>query len=207
MSVTIFDVEQNTPEWIACRIGIPTASQFHTVMARGRSGSNSKTRLKYMRQLAGERITGEPMESFSNGFTDRGHAMEAEARAFYALMKDVEPQQVGFIRNGHESQYCGCSPDALIGNDGMLELKSKSPHVLIEVLEINEAPSEHLQQIQGQLWVAEREWCDLCCYWPKMPKFIKRVFRDENYIRDMSITVKDFNDELQELTQRMIAKI
>lgn len=194
----IIDCEQGTPEWFAARAGIPTASQFATVMANGRGGAESKTRRTYMLKLAGEILTGTPMDSFSNVHTDRGHEMEPDARNFYAFLHDVEPQLVGFIRSGN----MGASPDSLIGTDGMLEIKTKLPHLLLDLLLRDEFPPDHMAQCQGQLWVAQREWVDLVCYWPNMPKFVKRVHRDEEYISKLSSAVDQFNAELAEIVAR-----
>lgn len=206
MTITIFDeVEQGTPEWYAVRMGIPTASMFSTVMASGRGGGDSKTRATYMRKLAGEALTGEPMENFTNGYVERGKRMEAEARDYYAMQTDTDPEQVGFIRYQYETGATGGSPDALIGNDGLLEIKTKAPHLLIETIESDRMPPEYRHQQQGLLWLAKREWCDLCCYWPKMPKFIKRTYRDEDMIQDIKNAVYAFNDELALLVERMRA--
>ncbi len=194
----VHDMPQGTPEWFAVRRGLPTASQFATIMAKGRSGGESKTRQTYLYKLAGERITGEPMDSFSNHHMERGHEMEPEARQYYAFMRDAEPQLIGFITNGPK----GCSPDSLIGADGMLEIKTKLPHLLLGVLEADDFPAEHRAQCQGQLWVAEREWVDLVCYWPKMPPFIKRAYRDEAFIAQLSTAVDQFNDELEALVAK-----
>lgn len=195
----IFDCEQGTSEWLSCRAGIPTASNFATVMASGVGGGASKTRAKYMRQLAGEIITGEPTEGYSNGHMDRGHVMEPEARKRYAFLADADIRQVGFIRNGPK----GCSPDSLVGANGMLEIKSKLPDLVIECWERNSFPPEHKAQCQGALWVAEREWIDIVVYWPAMPVFIKRAYRDEPYIAALSMAVDLFNSELGSLVDRV----
>jgi hypothetical protein len=196
----IMDCEQGSPEWFAARAGIPTASQFSTVMASGRGGAESKTRRTYMLKLAGEIITGDPMDSFSNAHTERGHEMEPEARNFYAFRHDVDPQLIGFIRNGN----AGASPDSLIGENGLLEIKTKLPHLLIDVTLRGEFPTDHKAQCQGQLWIAEREWIDLICYWPKMEPFIARAYRDEEYIKQLARAVDQFNDELAEIIARLI---
>ena len=99
MTIQIIECEQNTPQWYEARLGIPTASMFATVMASGRGGGESKTRADYMRKLAGEILTGEPMEAFSNSNMERGKIMEDEARDLYAFLKNCEPQRVGFIRS------------------------------------------------------------------------------------------------------------
>jgi hypothetical protein len=206
MSMEIFtDIEQGTPEWHACRIGIPTASMFATVMANGRGGGESKTRRKYMLQLAGEQLTGQLMETYSNGDMKRGKAMEAEAREFYAFQNDAEPVKVGFVRNGSEFNRYGCSPDSFVGTNGLLEIKTAKPDVLIEIIDRpgGTLPPEHKAQVQGQLWVCEREHLDFVAYWPKMPKCIRRVYRDEAYIAGLASAVSDFNAELYELVQRL----
>lgn len=194
----IHNCEQGTAQWLAARAGIPTASMYATVMASGKGGADSKTRRTYMLKLAGEIMTGDPMDSFSNAHMERGHEMEPEARSYYAFLNDCEPEQIGFIRNG----TTGASPDSLIGANGILEIKTKLPHLLLDVLLRDDFPPDHKAQCQGQLWVAEREWIDLVCYWPKMPKFIKRAYRDEEYIGQISSAVDKFNDELAEIVTR-----
>lgn len=196
--IQVHNMPQGTPEWFSARRGLPTASQFATIMAKGRAGADSKTRKTYLYKLAGEIITGEPMDSFTNHHMARGHEMEPEAREMYAFLRDAEPEQVGFIVNGAK----GCSPDSLIGKDGMLEIKTKLPHLMLEVHESGGFPSEHAAQCQGQLWVAEREWVDLICYWPKMPPFIQRAYRDEELIKQISAAVDQFNDELNTLVAK-----
>lgn len=195
----IIDCEQGTPEWFAARMGIPTASEFSTVMASGRGGGESKTRKTYLLKLAGEIITGEITDSYTNAHMERGKVMEEEARDFYALTADVDPQRVGFIVNGPK----GCSPDSLIGDVGMLEIKTALPHILADLILRDAFPPEHKAQTQGALWVAEREWIDLMVYWPKMPRFVKRAFREESYIKEMSAAVDQFNAELAETVERL----
>lgn len=199
--ISIFNCAQGTEEWYLARAGIPTASMFATVMASGRGGGESKTRAKYMRQLAGEIITGKPIEGYSNHHMERGHEMEPEARDLYAFATDTVPEIVGFVRNGNK----GCSPDSLVGANGMLEIKTKLPDLLIECLERDDFPPEHRAQCQGALWVAEREWIDITVYWPGMPVFIKRAHRDESYIKTVAGAVDQFNDELAALVERVRA--
>lgn len=191
----VFDFEQNTEEWLRARMGIPTASEFSSILAKGQG----KTRATYMRKLAGEIITGEPMENFNSFHMERGKIMEEEARSFYAFMRSVELQQVGFIRNGEK----GCSPDCLIGDDGMLEIKTQKPDLIIDTILKDQFPPEHKAQCQGALWVAEREWIDIIVYWPKFPPFIKRATRDEEYIANLSDEVGRFNVELHELVEKI----
>lgn len=201
MTIQIIECEQGSTEWLAARAGIPTASMFATVMASGKAGADSKTRATYMRKLAGEILTGQPMENYSNAHMERGHVMEGEARDLYAFMTDEEPELVGFIRNGQK----GASPDSLVGANGALEIKSKLPHILIEVLLSGDVPPEHKAQCQGQLWVAEREWIDFVAYWPGLPLFVKRMTRDEPYIATMSKAVDLFNDQLADMVEQVRA--
>lgn len=195
MTVQIITCDQGSPEWLAARVGIPTASEFSTVMAKG----EGKTRKAYMLKLAGEILTGEPMESYSNGHMERGKIMEDEARDLYSFIKDVEPVRVGFIRNGDK----GCSPDSLIGERKGLEIKTALPHIQIDRLMRNELPSEHRAQVQGSLWVAERDTWDFVSYWPKLPLFVKPVHRDETYIANLAGEVARFNDELQKVVEQI----
>lgn len=195
----ILDFEQGSEDWILARLGIPTASEFKSVLASGRDGGASKTRRTYMLKLAGERITGKPADSFTNAHMERGKEMEAEAREAYAFISNVEPRQVGFIRN----RAAGCSPDSLIGSDGMLEIKTKLPHLLIDVMLKGKLPSEHRAQCQGQLWVAEREWVDFVAYWPGIRPFIFREHRNETYITELANAVDRFNDELDAIVEQI----
>jgi hypothetical protein len=193
------DIEQGSDGWRQARCGIVTASMFKTVLANGKGGGESITRRKYMYALAGERVTGEPAETFSNKHMDRGRSMEAEARRFYEFMHDCECEQIGFIRNGDK----GCSPDSLIGTSGALEIKTALPGILVELILKDNFPPEHKAQTQGQLWVAERDWIDLQIFWPGMPPLIKRAYRDEAYIRDLAAAVDQFNAELNEVVERI----
>jgi hypothetical protein len=193
--IQVFNMDQGGDEWFQARLGIPTASKFATVMAKG----EGKTRSEYMRKLAGEIITGEVTESFSNSHTERGKEMEDEARRTYAFINSVEPELVGFIRNGEK----GASPDSLIGVIGGLEIKTALPHIQIDRLERNRLPPEHKAQVQGNLWISDREWWDFVSYWPRLPMLCVRVYRDEDYIKTMSDEIDRFNDEKAALIERI----
>lgn len=195
--IQVFEMDQGGDEWFQARLGIPTASKFATVMAKG----EGKTRSEYMRKLAGEIITGEVTESFSSTHTERGKEMEDEARQTYAFINSVEPQLVGFLRNGNK----GASPDSLIGENGGLEIKTALPHIQIDRLERDRLPPEHKAQVQGNLWISEREWWDFVSYWPRLPMLCVRVYRDEEYIKTMSDEIDRFNDELAALVERIRA--
>ena len=200
--IQIHDCEQRSEAWYRVRLGVPTTSMFATVMAKGKDGGVSATRKTYLYKLAGERLTGEPMENYSNGAMERGRTMEAEARDLYAFMHDAEPLQVGFISN----HGAGCSPDSLLGERGVLEIKTKAAHLHIEAMLRGDFPPEHKAQCQGQLWVTEREWVDLAVFWPNLPLYVVRAYRQEPYIAELAKAVDTFNAELAEIVERVRAR-
>jgi len=178
------DIDQGSVAWFELHKGIPTASEFFKVMAKvgPRGGTSDKLyvmRAKYLRVLAGEIITGECREQewFGNRHTERGKEREDEARSLYALMHDVEPQRVAFVRNGN----CGASPDSFIGDVGGLELKDVVAEKQIERLQGgNGVPSEHKWQVIGSLLVCEdREWWDFGSHSRGLPLFEVRTYRDK----------------------------
>jgi predicted phage-related endonuclease len=191
----IIDCTQNSEEWLLARSGLVTASQFKAILAKG----EGKTRRTYMMKLAGEILTGKPMESFSNADTERGHEMEPEARDLYSFQTGAQLDRVGFIKNGR----AGCSPDSLIGSDGGLEIKTQAPHLLIETILKDEFPSEHKAQVQGTLWVTGRKWWDIAIYWPGLPLFVKRATRDEIFIQKLATEIDRFNEELGEIVDQI----
>jgi hypothetical protein len=199
MTMQIITCDQGSPEWYAARAGIPTASEFKTIVGLKKDAKDKVTRQIYMRKLAGEILTGDPMVNYVSPDMERGKVQEDEARDLYAFMNDVEPVRVGFIRNGNT----GCSPDSLLGTDGGLEIKTALAHIQIERIERDELPTEHRLQVQGNLWLAERDWWDFACYCPKLPLFVKRIRRDEACIKELAAAVDQFNDELQEMVARL----
>lgn len=186
--LVIYDCEQGSREWLMARLGVPSASRFSDVLAKGQG----ITRKKYLLTLAGEAITGELSEGYTNKHMERGNAMEDEARQAYAFARDVDPTSIGFMRRGR----IGASPDSLVGEDGLLEIKTKLPALQLEVLERTTLPPEHKAQVQGQLLVSGRDYVDFVSYWPKLPIFIVRVERDEEYIKTLDQALADFIGEL-----------
>ena len=197
----IIECEQGSPDWYRHRMKIPTASEFATVMAKGKGGNESKTRAKYLRQLAGEILTDEPMENYTNAYMERGKLLEPEIRNLYCMMANCDVRQIGFLRNGR----VGASPDGLIGNDGMLEIKSEAPHLLIETILADKIPPEHYAQLQGNLLVAGREWIDIAIGYKKMPLVIKRTGRDEAYLKTLNDEIDRFLDELDAVVRKVKA--
>lgn len=200
--IQIFDCEQGTEEWHLARAGIVTASVFQTVMAQGRGGGPSVTRQKLLYQLAGERITGEYVPTWNgNQHTERGKEMEAQVRDLYEATSDLPVRQVGFIRRGD----IGASPDSLVGDDGLLEIKTALPHIQIERLLSGQLPNEHKAQVQGQLLVSGRKWCDFRSYWPGLPELRVRVYRDLPYLSALNAALQQFNRELEQMVARIKA--
>lgn len=197
------DMEQGSAAWFDVRKGLATASEFECIVKKGRDGKTpSATRRTYMLQLAGEILTGEPPEGFSSIYTERGKALEPEARDLYAMLHDCQPEQVGFLTN----HGAGCSPDSLVGDSGLLEIKTKKPALLVDAIVTDAFLDEHKAQCQGALWVSEREWIDLCCYWPGLPPFIKRAYRDEPYITGtLAPEVAKFSEELAAMVEKVRA--
>lgn len=200
-SVTHHQCEQGSPEWFQQRSGMPTASEFSTVLAKGKDGGASITRRKYLYTLAAEIVTGEVSESYSNAHMERGKAMEPEARAMYGFIIDEPLVQVGFISDS--AKGAGCSPDSLVGEVGILEVKTKLPALLLETMFRGDFPPEHKAQCQGALWIAEREWIDLAVYWPGLPLVRYRATRDDAYISDLAKAIDQFNGELAETVEKV----
>lgn len=191
----VFECEQGSQEWFAARCGIPSASMFSAILAKG----EGKTRKAYLHRLAAEIVTGEPAETFKSFAMERGRTMEEEARDLYAFLEDEPLYRVGFIRNGN----AGASPDSLVGQRGGLEIKTQKAELLVETLLKDKLPSEHVAQVQGNLWISERQWWDLIVYFPKMPLFRKRVERDEAYIATLAREVSLFHGDLLEVVRRL----
>ncbi|MBF0675551.1 lambda exonuclease family protein [Pseudomonas sp.] len=198
----ISSVEQGSSEWLALRLGIVTASELDCLLVNGKGqagfGAGAFT---YMDTLIGERITGEAADSFQgNRHTERGHELEGVARSLYEAREEVETQQVGIILN----HGIGYSPDTLVGADGLTEIKTKLPKFQVGVILSDEIPKEHIAQCQGGLWVSDREWIDFISYWPGMPLFVKRAYRDEVMIRKIAERVGAFYELLDERMNRVL---
>lgn len=206
MSLTVFNCQQGTDEWFLARLGIPTASEYGCIVSadgspiKGRGGKESKTRATYLHKLAGECITRKPMERYNNGWMERGHEVEDQARAWYELVTETEVKQIGFVRC--DERLTGCSPDGLVYDGGLIQIKSMAPHLLIPVLDAGEFPSDHRPQIQGEMWVTGRKWCDAIAFFPGMPAFKQRIHRDDAYCAQLEAAIRDFNAELAALVKR-----
>lgn len=198
----ILDIEQGSADWMAARLGIATASEFDCLLVNGKGEAGfGASAFSYMNQLIGERITGEAAElPFTTRATERGHELEAVARELYESREEVAAENVGIILN-HGAGY---SPDALIGSSGLIEIKTKLPKFQVDVILADEIPKEHIAQCQGGLWLAEREWIDFISYWPGMPLFVKRAYRDEVMIRKLQERVETFYEIMDQRINRVL---
>lgn len=200
----IYDVEQGTDEWLQMRLGKLTASKFSDVISNGRGSAPSKTRESYMYQLAAEIITGQPQDSFKSAAMDWGNECESAARAAYELEHDVDIAECAFIE---KNEWIGVSPDGLVLDHGLLEIKCPNSVTQIKRVLSGEFPKEYTAQVQGQLWVSGRQWCDFVSYDPRINTdadyFEVRVYRDEEYIKALSEKCDVFINDLKELLTKL----
>ena len=198
----VTDIEQGTPEWLALRLGIATASELDCLLVSGKHPTGfGVAAFTYMDQLIGERITEEAAElPFQTKATIRGHEQEGVALSLYEAREEVKVQKVGIILN----RGIGYSPDGLVGTDGLIEIKTKLPKFQVGVILSGEVPKEHVAQCQGGLWASDREWIDFISYWPGMPLFVKRMNRDEAMIRKIAERVKLFYEILDERMNKVL---
>lgn len=200
----IYDVDQGTDEWLMLRLGKLTASKFSDLISKGRGKAPSKTRESYMYQLAADILTGEPETFFQNAAMKWGTECEPAARAAYELKHDIDVVECAFIER---DKWTGVSPDGLVGDDGLIEIKCPNTTTHLKYYMAGEMPSDHLAQVQGQLWVSEREWCDFVSYDPRVRTdadyFELRVYRDEVYISELETKCDEFIVDLKELLKKL----
>lgn len=166
---------QRSPEWFAKRLGKFTGSQFASLMA----GESTETYQGYLREKAWERLTGKAVQMFTNDAMQHGIDTEPQARSYYEFVTDSLVEEVDFIIH-RELDFIGVSPDGLIGADGMLEIKCPQPRTHVEYLAAKKMPAKYRWQVQGQLWVAGRDWCDFVSFHPDCEhQLIVRVEKNE----------------------------
>ncbi|WP_317993787.1 lambda exonuclease family protein [Bartonella gliris] len=197
----IIDCLQGTEEWYEARKGLITGSLFEMVMARTKQGQKTSKYHSVMMKLAGERITRKIVEEGKTLSMRRGTELEPSARQLYGSLTHTEPKCIGFVLA--DDRMKGFSPDAFIGPNGLLEIKTKKPEILIPHYAQKDFPEEHKAQCQGGLWIAQREWVDLMLYWPDMPPLIKRAYRDEAYICKLESEISHFNEALEIMVQQI----
>ena len=188
----IHNVQQGSPEWKSLRCGRITASCFSDVLCKGAGRDN------YMMKIIAERLTGISQDGFVNAAMEWGTQQEPYARLAYEAHKDVAVQQIGFAEY---DSYVGVSPDGLVGDDGLLEIKSPNSSTHIEYLLRGKIPSKYVAQVQGQLWVMGRQWSDFCSFDPRVkerPYCCYRVERDDKYIDNLKSEIGKFISEMND---------
>jgi hypothetical protein len=198
----IYNVEQGSPEWFAARAGVPTASEFNKIITpTGRASTQAD---KYANKLLADIIAGKPVNDFeATAYMDRGKELEAQAVSYYEFHTDTSTEIVGFITDD-EGRY-GCSPDRLIGDDGLLEIKCPAAHTHIDYA-LNGFDKDYYPQVQGQLLVTGRKWCDWMSYHPDLPPVIIRITRDSEYLFKMLAELATFRNLLDEKKQKLNSK-
>lgn len=203
MSLSVID--QGTPEWHALRCGKVTASRVADVMRSGRGGKPSASRSRYMGELVTERLTGNPTQTFKSADMQWGTETEDEARSAYSFIHSVAITPVAFV--DHPSiRMSGASPDGLIFDDGLVEIKCPASHTHIETLLGAPIAPDYITQMQWQMACTGRQWCDFVSYDPRMPDemrlHVARVNWDDKAIKEMEAEVIGFiNDLDQTLSQ------
>lgn len=196
---------QGSEAWRLDRCGRATASEFSSVLAKGKEG---RMRIGYLRRIVAERLTGKPIDGYRGKHMERGQEQENDARQAYEDQTGEWAVRTGFIP--HPELMAGCSPDSLIGKDGGIEIKSVIPTVQIETALRGDYPPEHRPQIMGNLWITGRAWWDFVSYCPDMPEHLRlytfRVHRDEKYIETLASEVVHFLDEVDVLYAKLMSR-
>jgi len=187
-------MEQGTIEWFAARCGKVTASRVADIIAKTKTGY-STSRENYLAQIVCERMTGKPAESYSNNAMQWGTDQEPFARAAYESAKDVLVEEVGFVLHPNISE-AGASPDGLVGEFGLVEIKCPNTATHIQTLLDQKVPEKYNTQMQWQMACTQRHWCDFVSFDPRMAEglqlFIKRVEFDPLYVANLEKEVINF---------------
>jgi putative phage-type endonuclease len=193
-------MDQRTDDWFTARLGKVTASRIADVVSKTKTGV-SASRANYMAQLIVERMTGKPTESYSNSAMQWGTDTEPLARAAYEMATGYMVDEVGFVE--HESlSMCGASPDGLVGEKGLIEIKCPNTSTHIETLINGTIDNKYMLQMQWQMACTDREWCDFVSFDPRMPEPLQlkiiRVNFNEPLVTDLENQVEQFLNEVQE---------
>lgn len=191
-------MDQRTDTWFAARVGRVTASRVHEIMATLKDGKPAAARANYMADIVLERLTGKRAEGFSNDAMDWGTQTEPQARAAYSAKTGELVTEVGFVN--HPTLMAGASPDGLVGDDGLVEIKCPTSSTALETLFTQKIAKKFIDQMQWQLLVTGRAWCDFCSFDPRLPEhlqcYIQRVPRDNKRIAELEETVAKFLEEV-----------
>ena len=198
-------MEQRSDAWFAARCGKATGSRIADIVAKTKSGY-SASRANYMAQLVVERMTGKVAESFSNAAMEWGTEQEPYARAAYEAHCGVLVDEVGMVEHP-TVEMSGASPDGLVGEDGLVEIKCPTTATHIDTLMEKTAPKKYIDQMQWQMACTGRKWCDFVSFDPRMPEglqlFVKRVERDDEYIAELESEVAAFLQEVSDKVEKL----
>jgi len=198
-------MEQRSTEWFTARLGKVTASRVADVIAKTKTGY-STSRENYMAQLVCERMTGTQGESYSNAAMQWGTDQEPLARAAYEAVADVLVDEIGFVVH-HTIGNAGASPDGLVGDDGLIEIKCPNTATHIDTVLIDKVPSKYIPQMQWQMACTGRKWCDFVSFDPRMPEglqlFIQRVDFDVEYVKMLEAEITVFLAELETKIEKL----
>jgi len=197
--------EQGSAEWLSMRLGKVTASRVKDVLTKGRGNSQSKTAETYMMELIAESLTGQSKPFFENDAMRWGTETEPQARSMYAVNNDfVEVKEVAFVEH---NEFIGISPDGLVGDDGLLEIKCPNTTTQIKRALSDDYSADSKAQIQMQLWVTKSKWCDFVSFDPRLDcaagYLQQRVYRDEEYIEEMKTKVYAFVEKMNLLIEQL----
>lgn len=193
------DVAQGSTAWLKLRAGIPTASEFDRILTpTGKPSASAET---YLQELLAERMMGRPIDRMKTEWMERGNEMEQSAVDFYEFSRNAAIATIGFVTV--DSGKYGCSPDRLIGEDGLLEIKAPSPGVHIQYLLFEDHKRKYYSQLQGQLLVTDRSYVDIVSYHPEMPTAVVRVHRDEEFIGKLTKALESFCEMLDLKTKEL----
>jgi hypothetical protein len=198
-------MEQRTEEWFAARCGKVTASRVADIIAKTKTGY-STSRENYLAQLVCERMTGKPAESYSNAAMQWGVEQEIYARGAYEAARDVLVDEVGFITHPTIAM-AGASPDGLVGEFGLVEIKCPNTATHIDTLLTQTVPTKYITQMQWQMACTQRRWCDFVSFDPRMDEglqlFIKQVDYDPIYVAQLEKEVINFLMEVEDKIQKL----
>ena len=198
--MVIDNVVQGSPAWMACRVGIPTASEFDRLITT--KGEPSKSRQKYIYQLAGETITGQKEEQYQNQAMKNGNLREDDARKLYELISGDTVETVG-ICYPDKKKLWACSPDGLLNTEGLIEIKSPTLAVQVEYLLDGTLPTNYFRQVQGQMAVTGRKYVVFFAYYPGLKPLIVRVERNEVFIKALKVELELAVREIQIVVEKL----
>lgn len=204
----MMEIVQGTDAWFAQRLGKVTCSRLADMTATTKSGY-STSRANYMAQLVCERLTGRRDESYTNSAMEWGTQTEPAARMAYEVQSGETVLEAGFILHPTIHGFGG-SPDGLIGDEGMVEIKCPLTATHIDWLRGKKTPPKHKAQMQGLMMVCQRQWCDFISYDPRLPEhlqlFVVREMFDKDYCANLEKEIKSFLMELNAMESELSLK-